>query len=212
MAEVKNHVVRKSADEVSASSRSSSTHSNCHHENDSPGLLKLALDRTLEKCVNDSFRESIFKRCFRKVYEYNPDRAKEIRQSIVERLRCCLGQETEKINAKHGIMEKLTELDQIKATNFDQKETAWRPSRNPVEDLRAHVVAEKLHQKEVYKKMLQEEERKLEELKTQSAENEEKLQQKVDCVNKKRQHFTEVAEVCRQFPTDDVRTAFIGMS
>ncbi|XP_064608598.1 polyamine-modulated factor 1-like [Liolophura sinensis] len=99
-----------------------------------------------------SFRYKVFASSFPALHEQYPQALRSLREQLITKLETAVKDEAEKMYSDHGIVPLLNQLEELSKQKRPGV-TAWRPTGDVEEDLRAHTYPLKLKQRDRLKKI-----------------------------------------------------------
>ncbi|XP_022100815.1 polyamine-modulated factor 1-like [Acanthaster planci] len=166
--------------------------------------LREALQKTLKKCL-EAGRYSVFARSYSFAHEKSPEALRSIREQFLENLESYVQKELELMIEEEGLVKLFNELDQyIQDAPTQLTQPAWRPSGNPVEDSRSHLVQPKLKEKERLEHLLEQIEQENKRLHQALLPRKQYLLSTKQKITEKLKTFDRAVAACRKIPADEM--------
>ncbi|XP_038072137.1 polyamine-modulated factor 1-like [Patiria miniata] len=166
--------------------------------------LRDALQKTVKKCL-EAGRYSTFGRSYYFAHEKRPEALRSIREQFLENLESSIQKELELMIDEEGLVKLFNELDQhIQDAPTQLTKPAWRPSGDPVEDSRAHLIQPKLREKERLEHLLDQIEQENKRLHQAVLPRKQHLLDTKQKITEKMKTFDRAAAACRKIPEDEM--------
>ncbi|BFY97747.1 hypothetical protein BsWGS_00787 [Bradybaena similaris] len=167
------------------------------------------LQKAVGKCVKliTAQRNVVpyIKKHFQEVYRADSENVLEISKSMVRQLESMIKEDIEMQLDTCNVEELLASLDKIKTENVSEQRR-WRPSRNPKEDIKAHLQESSQMELQQLEKVLRKFETQNKHLNECVAKSDEKLQESVKLIEDLCSTWEEAASVL----SDETRHKFLN--
>ncbi|XP_071793908.1 polyamine-modulated factor 1-like [Asterias amurensis] len=166
--------------------------------------LRDALQKTVKKCL-EAGRYSTFARSYSFAHEKRPAALRSIREQFLENLESSVQKELELMIEEEGLVRLFNELDQhIHEAPTQLSQPAWRPSGDPVEDVRSHLIQPKLREKERLEHLLEQVQQENKRLYQALVPRKQHLLDTKQKINEGLKPFDKAAAACKKVPTADM--------
>ncbi|KAK7068936.1 hypothetical protein SK128_008288 [Halocaridina rubra] len=163
--------------------------------------LKEALNQYVEKILG-TWKPSVFAKCFPTLVPENEAILQGLRESLVDNVRRAMYEDLQILIDDHGA-QKLNELSEIvKKYSGPRDVQAWRPSGDPLEDIRVHDAKILQHEKKRCLESLSQERQKLVNLLQSVKEGRDECQMRSMEIQKRVSECKEAMDLCDSLPKD----------